>query len=268
MYGKMTALITFLKAVDGVEDSKVLLAAAESRWNKMHSAWHAAGYALDPEYRNGNHKQMSIKEVMSGLKTVIGRIYHKVCVLQIGERMCVMIAVSSPASVSEWVWTSRPPTPSAALQDERKVKKAMAQFKEEFYLMKDPFTPDLMLTAKGEAAHTWWLEHGAPIPEQLQHVAVIVLSQVTSSSSSERNWKEFEFVHNKRRNRLGFDRAKELVKVRRHAFFGAAGASSGAAVRTPLLPDYSQVHNHLVHIGKASKDTEFHPWHAESDSDE
>lgn len=99
--------------------------------------------------------------------------------------------------------------------EKEKKKKAMAQFKEQqFYLLKDPFTPDLIETARNEAPHTWWLvEHGAHIPE-LQNVAVIVLSQVTSSSTSERNWKEFDFIHNKRRNRVGFERAKQLVKVR------------------------------------------------------
>ena len=91
----------------------------------------------------------------------------------------------------------------------------------------------------------WWLRNGAPVPE-LQDVAVIVLGAVSAASAAERNWKEFDFVHNKRRNRLTAERAKSLVKV----------------------------HSGLVLLGKAAdgEEQEFHPWQEEeseeSSSDE
>ena len=89
------------------------------------------------------------------------------------------------------------------------------------------------------SASSWWLQNGAHVPE-LQHVAVIVLSQVVSASSSERNWKEYDYVHNKRRNRLSIARATELVRV----------------------------HSSLVLLENAAKEDEFHPWHTESDDEE
>jgi hypothetical protein len=55
--------------------------------------------------------------------------------------------------------------------------------------------------AKEMPAFRWWLAFGAHVPE-LQKVAVRVLSQVTSSSASERNWSTFDFIHTKKRNRL------------------------------------------------------------------
>jgi len=55
--------------------------------------------------------------------------------------------------------------------------------------------------AKEMPVFRWWLAFGAHVPE-LQKVAVRVLSQVTSSSASERNWSTFDFIHTKKRNRL------------------------------------------------------------------
>jgi hypothetical protein len=37
--------------------------------------------------------------------------------------------------------------------------------------------------------------------------------QVTSACSCERNWSAYDFIHNKRRNRLTTDRARDLVFV-------------------------------------------------------
>jgi hypothetical protein len=60
------------------------------------------------------------------------------------------------------------------------------------------------------AAHAWWGLYGGGCPE-LQRVAVRVLSQVISSSASERNWSTYGFIHSKLRNRLTLARAEQLV---------------------------------------------------------
>ena len=54
--------------------------------------------------------------------------------------------------------------------------------------------------------------YGVAAPE-LQRVAVRVLSQVVSSSACERNWSHYDFIHDRKRNRLTADRAKDLVFV-------------------------------------------------------
>jgi hypothetical protein len=44
-------------------------------------------------------------------------------------------------------------------------------------------------------------------------VAIRVLAAMPSSSSCERNWSAFDFVHSKRRNKLSSARANDLVNV-------------------------------------------------------
>lgn len=45
----------------------------------------------------------------------------------------------------------------------------------------------------------------------MQLLALKVLSQPASASSSEQNWSQYDYVHNKRRNRLKSARASKLV---------------------------------------------------------
>jgi len=44
-------------------------------------------------------------------------------------------------------------------------------------------------------------------------VAIKVLAAMPSSSSCERNWSAFDFVHSKKRNKLSSARANDLVNV-------------------------------------------------------
>lgn len=61
-------------------------------------------------------------------------------------------------------------------------------------------------------AVTWWEDYGAETPE-LQHLAIRILSQVCSSSALERLWSTFGHIHSKKRNRLGTQKADDLVFV-------------------------------------------------------
>ena len=58
----------------------------------------------------------------------------------------------------------------------------------------------------------WWICHGAN-GVHLQNLAIRVLSQVASSSSAERNWSTYGFIHSVKRNRLGSQKAEDLVYV-------------------------------------------------------
>ncbi|PKU83341.1 hypothetical protein MA16_Dca016288 [Dendrobium catenatum] len=45
-------------------------------------------------------------------------------------------------------------------------------------------------------------------------MAIIILSQASSSSGCERNWSVFEQIHTKRRNHLEHQRLNDIVYVR------------------------------------------------------
>jgi len=56
------------------------------------------------------------------------------------------------------------------------------------------------------------VEFGSECPE-LQSVTQKVLSQISCASMCERNWNTYDFIHNKKRNRLRSNRANDLVEV-------------------------------------------------------
>jgi len=64
--------------------------------------------------------------------------------------------------------------------------------------------------AKEMISHSWWMSFGAQTPE---HIAVRVLSQVTSAGSCETNWSTFDFIHSKKRNRLACPTVRNIVTV-------------------------------------------------------
>lgn len=71
---------------------------------------------------------------------------------------------------------------------------------------------DAVADADSMPAHQWWDMYGGAHPE-LQRVAVRLLSQVSSACSCERSWSAYDFIHNRRRNRLTAARARDLVYV-------------------------------------------------------
>jgi hypothetical protein len=60
--------------------------------------------------------------------------------------------------------------------------------------------------------HLWWFTSGS-VGKLLPRIARRILAQVVSSSSCERNWSSYSFVHSKSRNRLLPSRAEDLVYV-------------------------------------------------------
>ena len=58
----------------------------------------------------------------------------------------------------------------------------------------------------------WWTCHGEN-GVYLQSLASRILSQVSSSSSAERNWSTYGFIHFVKRNRLGSQKVEDLVYV-------------------------------------------------------
>ena len=60
--------------------------------------------------------------------------------------------------------------------------------------------------------HAWWSSYGQTTP-QLRMLAMRVLSQPASASSSEQSWSQYDYVHSKTRNRLKVSVASKLVYV-------------------------------------------------------
>jgi len=58
----------------------------------------------------------------------------------------------------------------------------------------------------------WWTCHGAN-GVYLQSFATRILSQVASSLLAERNWSTYGFIHSVKRNRLGSQKADDVVYV-------------------------------------------------------
>jgi hypothetical protein len=58
----------------------------------------------------------------------------------------------------------------------------------------------------------WWSNFGCEVP-QLQAFAIKVLSQCVTASPCETNWSLYEWIVNKRRNRLSVEKQKNLVYV-------------------------------------------------------
>lgn len=62
------------------------------------------------------------------------------------------------------------------------------------------------------SALQWWHMYGGGAPE-LYSLAIRVLSQGVNTSSAERCWSTYSYIHSAKRNRLNNDRAEKLVFV-------------------------------------------------------
>lgn len=71
---------------------------------------------------------------------------------------------------------------------------------------------DAVADADSMPAHQRWDMYGGKHPE-LQKVAIRLLSHVSSACSCERSWSAYDYIHNRRRNRLSAARARDLVFV-------------------------------------------------------
>ncbi|PWA81484.1 hypothetical protein CTI12_AA186260 [Artemisia annua] len=82
-----------------------------------------------------------------------------------------------------------------------------------FHMKKGLFAlPAAHVDATTMDAIEWWSTYGSETPE-LAEVAKKVLSQPISSSSAERNWSTYSYIHSVKRNRLNNKRADKLVFV-------------------------------------------------------
>eukprot|EP00955_Chlamydomonas_euryale_P056729 356537-Chlamydomonas_euryale.AAC.1 len=161
------------------------------RWNWCHSPMHACGYILNPKYHSvwGELAGEARREDRVG-KTPRGcTTFHE---LTTGRKKMFYRLLG---------------------HDKARVLKAYKEFGD-YSKMRgciDPVVWDLA-AEKDMVPWEWWEQHGAAWPT-LRIVAMRVLAQPSSASSCERNWSTYEFIHNRRRNRLTMERADDLVFV-------------------------------------------------------
>ena len=97
-------------------------------------------------------------------------------------------------------------------------------------------------SASRQEPYAWWKCYGAGTP-QLQSLAMKVLSQPSSASSAEQSWSEYDFVHNKRRNRLKSAVAAKLVFV--HANLRLLSKQKSYARHAQLLVESDKLRSKL-----------------------
>ena len=95
-----------------------------------------------------------------------------------------------------------------------------AEFRQEVATQLNAFI-EYVVDAEGSAQRNimdstpsaWWKSIGTEKFPILYNLAIRVYSIPTSSAASERIWSTYDFVHSKRRNRLGAKKSSDLVYV-------------------------------------------------------
>lgn len=171
---------------------------------------------MDPEYVD--HEQATNEEVMEGFHEVV-------------EKVGILLKVRSMEGTdlaAQWkarqrsiemnpaahrLWLDYPTYPDASDSNVQefcvKVASQLAVYRGKKGMFARPW---IMAAAKDMPAYMWWDQHGSSVPE-LQAVARIVLAQPSSSSICERINSEFEFVKDRRRNKLSHSKANKLVAL-------------------------------------------------------
>ena len=83
----------------------------------------------------------------------------------------------------------------------------------------------------------------------LQNLATRILSQVVSSSSAEKNWSTYGFIHSVKRNTLGSQKAKDLVYVHSNLHLASRRGpeySSGPPKEWDVKPESSNLEMSLA----------------------
>ncbi|KAM0919901.1 hypothetical protein ACQ4PT_007893 [Festuca glaucescens] len=124
-------------------------------------------------------------------------------------------------------------------------KKDYATLREEFnkFIMKKGLyeLQPVQADAATMNAIDWWFNYGSETPN-LNEVAKRVLSQPISSSSAERNWSTYSFIHNVKRNKLNTKTADKLVFIHANERLKrrfSEGYNSGPHYKWDVEPDNS-----------------------------
>lgn len=190
----------------------------EGRWAYAHAPFFAAAYVCDPEFIN--HDQLSCEEVQEGLNETLEKIGILLKVRTLADKdssFAVKWAARKKAieadPLAQKKWDDFPNYPDSKDRDVAdfctSVTNQLAVYRQKRGVFARAW---IMSAAKGMPAHLWWDQHGGSVPE-LQAFARLVTAQPASASICERINCEFEFVKDRRRNRLSHDKANKLVAL-------------------------------------------------------
>ncbi|KAG1663926.1 hypothetical protein FOA52_002242 [Chlamydomonas sp. UWO 241] len=146
-----------------------------SRWNFLHRDVHGAAYCLDPESWGHIISHDPNGEVVLGLNRILERLTNSAeeCAEARLQWLDYKLKMNSFSGTNLVMWEA----------------------------------------ARKMPAHLWWYEFALPKAPELSKVAMRLLTICTSSSGLERAWSTYEFIHNRRRNRLRATRASKLVDI-------------------------------------------------------
>jgi hypothetical protein len=161
------------------------------RWEYLHSPFHAAAYALDPEF----------------LATV-GEL-DEACqdgVLLVIERMCLRDVIALAPDVDHAILTITSDSPQVV----QRVAQAEGEFAK-YQRREGPFSrPAVLLNAKKMEPAAWWSTYGRHLP-LLATIASRVLAQPGAASWAERNWSIYGQIKSANKSRMQHRTADKLV---------------------------------------------------------
>ena len=162
--------------------AKVMSEKHVARWEYIHSPFHAAGYALDPEFIEtvGDLDDSTTK----GLMTVI-------------DRMCLrdeIMASADPERAWRELSSSSPAVVARVAQAEREF--AVYQCHDGVFTR-----PLVIANAKVMEPAKWWRMYGKHLPI-LSTIAGRVLAQPAAASAAERNWSVYGQIQGANKSRM------------------------------------------------------------------
>lgn len=162
-----------------------------ARWEYLHSPFHAAAYALDPEFLETSGELDSA--TMDGLMLVF-------------ERMCLRDAIMASADPDS-AWRSLTTTSP-------EVVTRIAQVEMEFAIYQrhdGAFSrPSVIANAKTMEPAMWWGMYGRHLP-LLSSIAPQVLAQPAAASAAERNWSVYGQIKGLNKTGMAHKTADKLV---------------------------------------------------------
>lgn len=184
--------------------AEVAASKAEERWEYGHSPFHAAGYALDPEYQ----KELSemgldaegLEPVKEGLEKIV-------------KRMALRLELQSVQPELAQPFLEEMPT-LKVLPGSHKVSVRVADFFLDYSTYLSPTGPMaedfVQLNAKRLSAADFWALHLSHLRHASQ-VAKVIVSQICAASHAERNWKAYGRIKTPARCKLQHEKADKRV---------------------------------------------------------
>ena len=160
------------------------------RWEYFHSDFHAAGYALDPEFI----------ECVGDLDDPTQR-----GVLSVIRRMCLRDAMASSENME--LTLRSPEVVERAAQAEREFSVYQQQMGA---FVSEKARDSANSNAEKMEPAAWWSMYGRHLPI-LSSIASRVLAQPASASAAERNWSVYGRIHSAQKARMKHGTADKLV---------------------------------------------------------